>query len=169
MNNILKAWNAGLVRRWHTQPELCDTIDYDSGHQQRCTIMLLLFWPDAPRWLIIMTLIHDQGECDAGDMAGPAKAKHPEVRGILQLIEDDSIREQGFPLDHLLLTPEEQRKIKFVDYLDSYVWMLRNKSQLSRKVQWAQQLDHLFTEAEALGVEQEFADFIAAANSFYIV
>lgn len=166
MNNILKAWNAGLVRRWHTQPELCDTVDYDSGHQQRCTIMLLLFWPDAPRWLIIACLIHDQGECDAGDMAGPAKRKHPEIRTLLQIVESDSVREQGFPQPEL--TEEEKRRIKFVDYLDSYVWMLRNKSSMAKKQAWMLQLEHLYREAGDLGIMAEFAEFIEEAHIYYV-
>lgn len=165
MNNILKAWNAGLVRRWHTQAELCDTVDYDSGHQQRCTIMLLLFWPDAPRWLIIACLIHDQGECDAGDMAGPAKAKHPEIRTLLQIVESDSVREQGFP--QFALTPEEKRRVKFVDYLDSYIWMLRNKFSMAKKVAWQKQLEHLYNEADDLGIALEFSAFIEAATIYY--
>lgn len=167
MNNMLKAWNAGFVRRWHTNPELCDTVDYDCGHQHRCTILLLLFWPDAPSWLITATLIHDQGECDAGDMAGPAKAKHPEIRTLLQIVESESIREQGF--SHQKLTPEEKRRVKFVDYLDSYIWMLRHKSSMSRKKKWKKQLEELHEMAHDLSVSQKFSEFIKSANEFYIV
>lgn len=167
MNNILKAWNAGFVRRWHTQPELCDTIDYDSGHQHRCTVLLLLFWPDAPDWLVIATIIHDQGECDAGDMAGPAKTKHPEISTLLQIIESESIKQQGF--SHRELTAEEKRRVKFVDYLDSYIWMLRHKSSMSRKVEWKKQLKELYEMADNLSVSEKFSEFMDSANKFYIV
>ncbi len=165
MNNILKAWNAGLVRRWHTQPELCDTVDYDSGHQQRCTIMLLLFWPDATREELIDSLIHDQGECDAGDMAAPAKQKYPLIADDLWEVELASIAAQGFTMPHL--RGERLRRRKFVDYMDSYVWMLRHKATMRKKPEWERQLAHLISEAEALGIGQKFTDFMTSAIKFY--
>jgi hypothetical protein len=165
MNNILKAWNAGFVRRWHTQPELCDHIDYDSAHQQRCTILLLLFWPNSSRSSIIDTVIHDQGECDAGDMAGPAKQKHPEIRDLLNSVEFQSIMEQGFTYSSV--TEEEFNRRKFVDLLDSYVWMLRNKCKMARKPEWKSQLDSLYGQAENLNISVRFDTFIQAAIGFY--
>lgn len=165
MNNILKAWNAGFVRRWHTHPELCDTIDYDSGHQQRCVVLLLLFWPDATRESIIDTIIHDQGECDAGDLAGPAKARNPEVRTLLQAVEDESIIEQGFTGYNT--THFEHKRRKFVDLLDSYIWMLRHKPQLRLKIQWKEQRAYLADQAEELKVGYVFLEFIASAEIFY--
>lgn len=165
MNNILKAWNAGLVRRWHTQPELCDTVDYDSGHQQRCTILLLLFWPDSTRDAIIDVITHDQGECDAGDMAAPAKRAHPTIRELLDSVELTSIREQGFDFHNI--TELELRRRKFVDLLDSYVWMLRNKPRMRRKIEWQVQLQSLFIQADALGVSYVFDQYIKASIAFY--
>lgn len=165
INNILKAWNVGLVRRWHTQPELCDTVDYDSGHQQRCTILLLLFWPDSTRDAIIDVITHDQGEDDAGDMARPAKKNNPTIRELLESVELASIREQGFNFHNI--TELEFHRRKFVDLLDSYVWMLRNKSQMTRKVEWMVQLESLYTQAKALKVSYVFDQYIQSAISFY--
>lgn len=166
MNNILKAWNAGLVRRWHTHPDLCDTVDYDSGHQQRCAVLLLLFWPDSSRASIIDTIIHDQGECDAGDLAGPAKARNPEIRTLLQAVEDESIIEQGF--EGFDINQTEYARRKFVDLLDSYIWMLRNKPALSRKQAWMLQAEQLYREANDLGIGECFRMFFEEAHINYV-
>ena len=65
-SNILKAWTATFVRRWHTQPLLSDTNDFTSGHQQRTTVLLLLFFPNSV-W-------HDQ----ATSSSGSATAEPPD-------------------------------------------------------------------------------------------
>lgn len=164
-NNILKAWVAGFVRRWHSNIHLVDTTDYDSGHQQRCTIMLLLFWPDASRASIIDTLTHDQGEVDAGDVSHPTKRKHPPLREILQLIEDESIRGQGFPVGEV--DELELARRKFLDLLDSYVWMLRHKPQLRAKVEWEEQREQLQKQACDLGVYNRLNELLEDATTFF--
>ena len=165
MNNILKAWNAGFVRRWHTHPVMVDTHDPDNAHQQRCTVLLLLFWPDSTREAIIDCLVHDQGECDSGDMARPAKEKYPQIAVMLQNIEDESIKEQGF---EFFASDLEVRRRKFVDLLDSYIWMLRNKPILRHRPEWREQallLDHWAISLEIFG---EYNDFLSAASYFYV-
>lgn len=165
MNNIVKAWTAGFVRRWHTNTHLCDTVDYDSGHQQRCCILLLLLWPNASRTSIIDTLTHDQGEIDAGDMAHPAKRKHPQIAELLQLVEDASIKEQGFSLGHI--TDQEYAQRKFVDFLDSYLWMLRHKPYLRRQKAWSDQKEQLLEQAQTLDVFDKVQGLIDDMTEFY--
>ncbi len=165
MNNILKAWNAGMVKRWHCNPQLCDSNDYDSGHQQRCTILLLLFWPDATREQIIDMLTHDQGEIDAGDMSYVVKRKHPEFSSQLQVIEVESIQNQGLPV--FVLDPEDYAKRKWLDMLDSYMWMLRNKPTMRHKKEWEVQNRLLWSNAEKFNVIKIYQDFMTAALEFY--
>lgn len=165
MNNILKAWNAGFVRRWHTQPFLVDSDDRNSGHQHRCTILLLLLWPDSSRDSIIDTIRHDQGEVDSGDMARPAKQKNPEIRELLKDVEYTSIEQQGLNL----CDPSELeiRRRKFVDLLDSYLWMLRNRPEIQHRFEWQGQLEQLVLEATELEVSDPFFRLMEEAQRFY--
>lgn len=137
MHETYKAWCAGFVRRWHMNHHLCDTVDYTSGHQQRCAILLLKFWPDASREEIISTLTHDQGEFDSGDMSYTAKRKHPSLKEMLEVVEADSIRDQGLP------PVKYTSRIAFVDRLDSYLWMLRHAPHLRLHDDWMSQMNDL--------------------------
>lgn len=165
MNNILKAWNAGFVRRWHTQPRLCDTVDYTSGHAQRCTVLLLLFWPDSSRDSIIDTLTHDQGEDDSGDIARPAKQAFPKMRDMASDVERASIETQGLNLSDP--SEEEILRRKFVDLLDSYLWMLRHKPSMQHRPEWKEQYELLRQWSHATKVYPQWESFIYQAGKFY--
>ena len=166
MNKTLKAWNAGFVRRWHTHPQLCDTVDYDSGHQQRVAILMLSFWSDASRAAIVASIIHDQGECDAGDMARPAKQKHPEIGAMLHDVEMDSIKAQGF--DFPELTDEEEQMLAACDTLDCYAWMIRYKPHLRLRQDWKDLLDHMRHSFAKLGRLIELDTFLSALYAAYL-
>lgn len=165
INNILKAWNAGFVRRWHTQPRLVDTIDPCNGHAQRCTVLLLLFWPDSTRDSIIDTIIHDQGEDDSGDMARPSKQRFPEIKEMMAQVEAESIEAQGFPT--IIVTGTELARRKFVDLLDSYLWMLRHKPQMASRPEWVDQYVLLIQWATDLDIFPEFETFVEQVSYFY--
>lgn len=136
-SGILKAWTASFVRRWHTQPLLSDTNDFNSGHQQRTTLLLLLFFPNSTRRAIIDCIIHDQGEDDSGDMAHPAKRKFPEIRDMIAEVEDASIVLQGLPRPDI--NDVELKRRKWVDLLDSYLWMLKHKPHMRHRPEWQAQ------------------------------
>lgn len=164
-SNILKAWTASFVRRWHTHPQLSWTDDFNGGHQQRSTLLLILFWPDSTRGAIIDCLTHDQGEDDAGDMAYSAKKKFPEVREMLHTVENESIEQQGFP-DHELSDLELERR-RWVDLLDSYLWMLKNKPRLRVRREWETQARKLSEEAIRLGIANKYWAFIGEAKRYF--
>lgn len=165
MTDILKAWNAGFVRRWHTHPNLVESDDRNSGHQQRCTVLLILFWPDSTRDAIIDALIHDQGEIDAGDMAHPAKVKHPQIRGLIHDVEIESITDQGFTIPSI--SEEEMRRRAFVDLLDSYLWMVKAQPDVRHRPEWKAQAQSLYVEAEALGILEAYSAFLPKFLAFY--
>ena len=52
MNPTLRAWLASATRRWHTNPDLCDTHDPVAAHQGRVALLLLSIYPDASRTLL---------------------------------------------------------------------------------------------------------------------
>ena len=154
----LKAWQAGFTRRWHNHPVMCDTDDPDSGHMQRVTILLLSFWPDAPRDLIVAAVTHDQGEIDSGDVSYTLKRRRPDIAAALHEIEEESIAEQGFPP-----VPSDPR-LKFCDSLDSYLWMLRYKPFLTERDEWRRQKGELWSDAIGLGVHEKFENLLGGAE-----
>lgn len=164
MNNIFKAWHGGHVRRWHTHPAMVDTCDPDSAHQHRCTIMYLLFWPDCTRDALIDCLVHDQGEHDAADVSYPVKRKHPIIKDITEEIEDESIKIQGFEFK---TTDLDIRRRKFVDLLDSYLWMLRYKPFLRNHKEWKDQKSFLFLEASSLKVATKYQGLMEDFEVYY--
>lgn len=166
INHILKAWTAGFVRRWHVQPELSQTNDMNHGHQHRCVVLLLMFWPDSSRASIIDTLVHDQGEVDAGDVSRPTKQKYPEIYDQLQIVEEESIAYQGFILDPI--RPIELDRRRFVDSLDSYLWMLVHKPCLVNRPEWLAQKRHLDDCAINMEIQIQYSDFMAEAEERYI-
>lgn len=165
MADIMKAWNAGFVERWHTHPSLAGSGDRNSGHQHRCAVLLLLLWPDSTRDAIIDVLIHDQGEIDAGDMAHPAKVKHPELRAMLHDVEEQSISEQGFVFGDLSWEQLERRA--FVDLLDSYLWAIRHREELRFRAEWQAQREKLDRDAKRLGVEELYVQLLADFFALY--
>ena len=160
-NNILRAWNSGFTRRWHSNSMLCDTNDPNSGHQHRCTILLLLFWPDSSRESIIDVLLHDQGEADAGDMPYPLKRDFPEIRKMVAVVEADSILEQGFKV--VTTTDVESRRRRFVDLVDSFLWMVRHRPQLANEEVWRVQMDEMLSASKELGVFGKYCDLFDKA------
>lgn len=165
-NNILKAWNAGFTKRWHTHPIMSDTVDYDSGHQQRMTILTLLLWSDASRDLIVATTIHDQGECDVGDLAHPAKKKHPAIRDLAWEIEMQSIADQGLVFPKL--SDEDQRRLHFVDWLDAFLFVMRTHPRVLTQSAWRNQLREHKIIARELDCDRKVEDLLDAAREFYI-
>jgi len=164
MADIMKAWSAGLVERWHTHPSLAGSGDHNSGHQHRCAVLLLLLWPDSTRDAIIDVLVHDQGEIDSGDISQPTKAKHSALRSHLRQIESQSISEQGFVFGPI--TDEEKARREFVDLLDSYLWAVRQRGGLRFRSEWSAVRIKLDQDAEWLGVKepcvQLLTDFYAS-------
>ena len=160
MNAILRAWRAGFVRRWHTNFELCDTLDYVAGHQGRVAVLVLGLFPDASRALIVNALTHDQGEVAVGDVSYMVKSESPSMRPILDGLERSEIASQCLP--HLDMTPFEAQALKMCDLLDAWLWMARHKPHLASRKDWMEQLTHTMKAARALGVEDEVSLLVGA-------
>jgi len=66
-------FRASFVRRWHTNPDLAQTVDTMAGHGGRVARIILKLWPDASAALLHWALVHDDGESVVGDVPAPAK------------------------------------------------------------------------------------------------
>lgn len=159
MSKTHRAWRASFTRRWHTNPDLCDTLDYDCGHQGRVALLVLSLFPEASRTLLCHAVTHDQGEAAVGDVSYDAKKAHPELHGIVDVIEGRERRAQGFGFPNL--TDREYRALKLCDHLDAWLWMMRHARHLFNRDDWKEQRKHMHAEALWLGVGPEVTALIA--------
>lgn len=151
MNNIIRAWRASHVRRWHSNPDLCGTVDPISGHQQRVALLLLLIYPDCSKALLAAAVTHDQGEAATGDVSYCAKEANPALRAALADAEAQEIDKQGFRIANL--TEREARILKVCDWLDAYLWMRMHRVELAHRPDWIRQRDLMVSEAASLGLD----------------
>ena len=160
MNKTLRAWRASTVRRWHTNPDLCDTNDTDAGHQGRVALLVLSLFPQASRTLLCHAITHDQGEVAVGDISYDAKRRVPDVAHMCAVVEAQELANQGFMFPNL--TETEHRMLKLCDHLDAWLWMQRHARYLSRREDWTAQRKHMREEALWLGVGQEVRELMLA-------
>ena len=159
---MYRAWQAGFVRRWHTNPHLCDTVDYDAGHQGRVTVLVLGLFPDARRELLIRAVTHDQGEIGVGDVSYLVKISNPEIRPILDKLENDEIGRQNLPQPNLM--PGEQKVLKLCDWLDAWLWMAKYHPESLKDLEWMDQVVDALNLAHELGVRAKVISLMEAAT-----
>lgn len=149
MSEVLRAWRAGRVRRWHTNPHLSRTDDYVDGHAARVAVIAMTLYPEISRDGIIFALTHDHGEHAVGDMSYMVKIAKPEIAAELEEMEDSERAEMGFGS----LEDEKERKIvKLSDWLDAWLWMFHHEPHLAGRKDWAQQLSAAMSMANDVGV-----------------
>lgn len=162
MNQTLRAWRASSVRRWHTNPDLCDTHDPVAAHQGRVALLVLSLYPDASRTLLAHAITHDQGEAGSCDCSYDAKAANPVLAGLLHRLEGDEITAQGFALPNL--TPREAKILKVCDWLDAWLWMMKHAPWLTVRADWSDQRMNILDLASGVGLLGEVNDLLAAAE-----
>ncbi len=161
MNKTHRAWRASFTRRWHTNADLCDTLDYVSGHQGRVALLVLSLFPQATRTLLCHAITPDQGEAAVGDISYDAKKLYPEMARMsanaeaLELVRQDFA---SFPN----LTEMETRMLKLCDHLDAWLWMTRHARHLAGRKDWREQKEHMLAEAHWLGVGPEVRALVLA-------
>ena len=139
-------FRASFVRRWHTHPELAQTVDTLAGHGGRVARIILKLWPDASANLLQWALVHDDGESVVGDVPALAKGAsviHEQERAALDRIWP------GLPE----LTPDEYERLRFADRLDAWMWAKHHAPHVQDSDGWPESRRCIFIQAEALGVE----------------
>lgn len=69
-------YRAGLVKRWHQNPELSPVGQDNAAHQWGVAMLVLMLNPDPSPALIRGALTHDVGELRCGDLSGPFKQQY---------------------------------------------------------------------------------------------
>ena len=161
MSTTYRAWRAGFTRRWHSNHDLSDTVDYDAGHQGRVAVLILNLFPGASRNLLIRALTHDQGEVAVGDVSYEAKRKNPVLAQMVRQQEAQEIAAQGLPQPEL--STGEKVALKLCDSLDAWLWMMRHRAILMTRREWLAQLDLIQHQAKLLGVAEQVSALTVAA------
>jgi 5'-deoxynucleotidase YfbR-like HD superfamily hydrolase len=82
MHDLYQSWRSGKVNRMHTMPQLHR--ENIAEHTWGFLYILLRYWPDAPRDVIVSVIFHDAGEIATGDVPGHIKWASPELTTILE-------------------------------------------------------------------------------------
>jgi hypothetical protein len=106
-------------------------------------ILALHLWPDASRDLLIACLTHD-----LGDIPWPAKNASPYLKQELDAMGVEALDEMGmcFPLEK----PGDNRRLKYLDRLDAYLWAMHHKPKLRKRKEWRKARDWLREEKRAM-------------------
>ena len=143
-------WLATFTRRWHTNPDLCHTVDPVGAHSARMGVLALQIWgAGASRDLLVACLCHDLGESVVGDMPATAK-RDPRLAGPLGIAEDRALAAMGLAFD---LSADDARRLKFLDRLDAYHWAAHHAPHVLARDDWRASLAWLVSECDSLGVE----------------
>lgn len=145
--DLQRIFDAGRVRRWHSNPDMSWCEDYNDAHQGRVARIILALHPKPRPLLIAAALTHDDGELVAGDIGFDAKAANPGLRQMAQILEDSATCEMwGLPkgqTPYQMLNDEDRAWVKFADQLDSYMWMMHKQPRLQFRNDWDAQKKRL--------------------------
>ena len=153
--NITDIFRAGLVRRWHCNPDLAHTVDRIDGHGARVARIIIALHPEPSFGLIEGGLSHDDGEWISGDVNRTTKASRPVFSQMLGEIEQESrILLWGYDAT-ADLSSSERLWLKFADRLDAYMWAQHHAPHVLTGDDWPDARVWLLETAEALGADIE--------------
>ena len=116
---IIRAFFAGLVRRWHTHAHMADVTDTLDAHQGRVARIILACHPSPSVDLLAYALTHDDGET-VGDIPSHVKDRLPrEAREHFDRLEA-AARHDLWPHLPGMLSGQDALWLRFSDLLDRY-------------------------------------------------
>lgn len=142
--NGKELWLSGLVRRWHSNPDLAYTAQTNGHHQWSCAVLALYLWPDDTE-LLLACLLHDVGEMRVGDVPAPVKAENPALKELIDHIEHQQLMRMGVSIEH-------SERLKFIDRLEAYLWAMHHQPKLRYDDEWYGPLVWLADTAKEMGV-----------------
>lgn len=162
-NKTLRAWRAGRVARWHTNPLMSGSGDFNDAHSLRVAVLALQLKPDLSREAVIHAIGHDLGEHAVGDISWDAKQQLP--KDIMDAIDDVELSARaslGFA--RVDKNDHDIRIVKLCDWLDAWAWMMHVQPRLGRRKDWVDQRRLCQTIANDLLVGREVEQFIDAVR-----
>lgn len=144
-------YGTGKVRRWHCNPHLAHHVQTLADHQWGCAALISLLHPNPGPSLLIAAIWHDAGERWAGDIPFPVKLLAPDMAADHKDVEDTLAEQNGVPVTGL--TSQEQKWIKFVDRLESYLFAKLYSPEQLMADDWKDAIEIMVNDGRDLGVD----------------
>jgi len=111
---------AGDVTRFATWPTI--RTQTCAHHAWNVCRILVAIWPHAPAPVIVRALHHDSGELGSGDIPFPFKRDNPELKVIMDRLEEASLLACGISLPQV--SDEWVRRLKICDWIEmlEFAW-----------------------------------------------
>lgn len=154
--SLHKAFLAGFVRRWHTNPDLAHTVDRIDGHSGRVARIILMLHPDPSVTLLRAALIHDDGESVVGDVKAPTKDKYPVIADALEEMEYIARCEIWGHCEEF----HERKWLKFADRLDAYMWAAHHAPHVMGGDGWLESWNWIWDQAGLLGCRAGLGELV---------
>ena len=151
-------WKSGLVRRWHSNPDMAHTAQTNAQHQWGCAILALSLWPDDHQ-LMIAALTHDVGEVGVGDVSAVAKLGSWALTDAINAAEKLSFERLDLP------QPGWSRRLNLIDRLEAYLWTAQRAPQLLSGDGWPKAQHYILAEADRTDVFLEVSAIINGCNN----
>ncbi len=160
MTDLRAIERAGRVRRWHPNPDLCDTFDPVAYHAGRVARICMALWPHCKGGLLKAALTHDDGEAGAwGDVPSPAKV-------AMSFYASNEMRRAERKARHALwcrhvhLSATDRQRLELADKLDAFMWCQRFAPDALDRDGWPEAREWLRAQAIALGVADKVAGVV---------
>jgi len=108
--NIRKILQSGNVVRFHNSIGMDK--QKNSEHEWEVALILQHIYPDCSKQLLLAALTHDAAEYFTGDIPFPTKQASPELKSVLDRLEQQWEEQNGVHFD---LHPEEKFFLKLAD------------------------------------------------------
>lgn len=153
----LNPWLAGFARRWHTNPDLCHTVDPVAYHGGRMAVLAIRCFPETYTGALLAACVtHDLGEAVGGDV--PFDAKKDDGLALRhEVIERRALRAM-MPMHSQAINQLERSMLKFLDRLDAYLWARHHAPNLMARADWREQRAWLVQKAVDLGADTGIFD-----------
>ena len=107
--------SGGSVRRYHQDGSVHP--QSVSDHTWRALIILLHFWPEISRQVLLAMIYHDVAERYIGDIPATVKLNSPEISNTLNDMEVEFTQFLNLPMKRDL-SPTDYHRLKCADYIE---------------------------------------------------
>lgn len=116
--HLLELRAGGQVTRYHTVR--VNQRENNATHSHGVALLILAFWPDATRRLLMAALLHDLQELDTGDMPHTVKRNNSALNDALIVAEEHAAKRLGIHEVMQIITDDERAKLKVADVADAW-------------------------------------------------
>lgn len=114
MNNFLTLYEAGVVERFHTvRTHRRQTI---ADHSWGVAMVVLMIYPECPRYVLEAALFHDLAESVTGDLPATVKWKNPVLQELLAEMEHRFNKEHKLTSE--FMTAKDHDVLKWADMME---------------------------------------------------